>query len=79
MNSKKSDRRGFLKGSAALAGLAAFANGKALASVTPGLINGGNGDAPLPPSWALPLTNPPSRICYTAGVLATRPVYARTV
>ena len=39
MNSKKSDRRGFLKGSAALAGLAVgaipFANGKALASVTP--------------------------------------------
>ncbi len=41
MNSKKSDRRGFLKRSAALAGLAAgaipFANGKALASVTPDL------------------------------------------
>ncbi|MBZ5698769.1 MAG: sulfite dehydrogenase [Acidobacteriia bacterium] len=37
MNSKKSDRRGFLKGSAALAGLAVgaipFANGKALAAV----------------------------------------------
>jgi sulfane dehydrogenase subunit SoxC len=48
MNSKKSDRRGFLKRSAALAGLAAFANGKALASVTPDLINGGNGDAPTP-------------------------------
>src|ERR1035437_3966193 len=40
MNSKMSDRRGFLKKSAALAGLAAFANGKALASVTPGLIKG---------------------------------------
>ncbi len=43
MNSKKSDRRTFLKRSAALAGLAAgaipFANGKALASVTPGLGN----------------------------------------
>ena len=43
MNAKKSDRRGFLKGSAALAGLAVgsipFANGKALASVTPGLTN----------------------------------------
>src|ERR1035437_678082 len=52
MNSKMSDRRAFLKGSAALAGLAVgsipFANGKALASVTPALINGGNGDAPLP-------------------------------
>jgi sulfane dehydrogenase subunit SoxC len=45
MNSKKSDRRGFLKRSAALAGLAVgsipFANGKALASVTPGLIDSG--------------------------------------
>ena len=44
MNSKKSDRRAFLKRSAALAGLAVgaipFANGKALASVTPGLIKG---------------------------------------
>ena len=44
MNSKKSDRRAFLKQSAALAGLAVgaipFANGKALASVTPGLIKG---------------------------------------
>ena len=40
MNSKMSDRRGFLKRSAALAGLAAFANGKALASVTPGLVTG---------------------------------------
>jgi sulfane dehydrogenase subunit SoxC len=40
MNSKNSDRRGFLKRGAALAGLAAFANGKALASVTPGLIKG---------------------------------------
>jgi sulfane dehydrogenase subunit SoxC len=40
MNPKMSDRRGFLKGTAALAGLAVgaipFANGKALASVTPG-------------------------------------------
>ena len=40
MNSKKSDRRAFLKGSAALAGLAVgaipFAKGKALANVTPG-------------------------------------------
>ena len=39
MNSKKADRRGFLKGSAALAGLAVgalpFANGKALADATP--------------------------------------------
>ncbi|MBZ5700087.1 MAG: sulfite dehydrogenase [Acidobacteriia bacterium] len=39
MNSKKSDRRGFLKGSAALAGLAVgaipFANGKALAEISP--------------------------------------------
>jgi hypothetical protein len=33
MNSKISDRRVFLKRSAALAGLAAFANSKALASV----------------------------------------------
>ena len=40
MNSKMADRRGFLKRSAALAGLAAFASGKALASVTPGLIKG---------------------------------------
>jgi sulfane dehydrogenase subunit SoxC len=44
MNSKMSDRRGFLKRSAALAGLAVgaipFANGKALASVTPGLVIG---------------------------------------
>lgn len=40
MNSKNPDRRGFLKRTAALAGLAAFANGKALASVTPGLIKG---------------------------------------
>jgi sulfane dehydrogenase subunit SoxC len=40
MQSKYSDRRGFLKRSAALAGLAALANGKALASVTPGLIKG---------------------------------------
>jgi sulfane dehydrogenase subunit SoxC len=48
MNSKMSDRRGFLKRSAALAGLAAVANGKALASVTPALVNGGNGAAPLP-------------------------------
>ncbi|MBZ5698508.1 MAG: sulfite dehydrogenase [Acidobacteriia bacterium] len=40
MNSKMSDRRGFLKGTAAMAGLAVgaipFANGNALASVTPG-------------------------------------------
>ena len=40
MSSKKTDRRRFLKGSAALAGLAVgsipFAKGKALASVTPG-------------------------------------------
>ena len=47
MNSKKADRRGFLKRSAALAGLAVgsipFANGKALASVTPGLIDNGEG------------------------------------
>ncbi|MBZ5697697.1 MAG: twin-arginine translocation signal domain-containing protein, partial [Acidobacteriia bacterium] len=52
MNSKMSDRRGFLKRSAALAGLAVgsipFANGKALASVTPGLINGGIGSEPIP-------------------------------
>ena len=45
MNSKKSDRRGFLKRSAALADLAAgalpFANGIALAGVTPGLIDSG--------------------------------------
>jgi sulfane dehydrogenase subunit SoxC len=45
MNSMRADRRGFLKGSAALAGLAVgslpFANGKALASVTPGLIDNG--------------------------------------
>ena len=45
MNSKNADRRGFLKRSAALAGLAVgsipFANGKALASVTPGLIDSG--------------------------------------
>ena len=41
MSSKMSDRRGFLKRSAALAGLAAFANGKALASVTSGLIDDG--------------------------------------
>src|ERR1700693_359744 len=51
MNSKKSDRRGFLKGSAALAGLAVgavpFANGKALASVTDGLINGGEATTKL--------------------------------
>jgi sulfane dehydrogenase subunit SoxC len=40
MHSKYSDRRGFLKRSAALAGLAAFASGKAIASVTPGLIKG---------------------------------------
>ncbi len=40
MNARKSDRRGFLKKSAALAGFAAFASGKALASVTPGLIKG---------------------------------------
>jgi sulfane dehydrogenase subunit SoxC len=40
MYSRYSDRRGFLKKSAALAGLAAFASGKALASVTPGLIKG---------------------------------------
>ena len=40
MNSKMADRRGFLKRSAALAGLAAIASGKALASVTPGLIKG---------------------------------------
>jgi len=40
MHSKYSDRRGFLKRSAALAGLAAFTSGKALASVTPGLIKG---------------------------------------
>ena len=39
-NSSNPDRRGFLKRTAALAGLAAFANGKALASVTPGLIKG---------------------------------------
>ena len=44
MNSKMSDRRRFLKRSAALAGLAVgaipFASGKALASVTDGLIKG---------------------------------------
>jgi sulfane dehydrogenase subunit SoxC len=40
MNVRKSDRRGFLKKSAALAGFAAFASGQALASVTPGLIKG---------------------------------------
>jgi sulfane dehydrogenase subunit SoxC len=40
MDSKYSDRRGFLKRGAALAGLAAFASGKALASVTPGLAKG---------------------------------------
>lgn len=58
MNSKKADRRGFLKGSAGLAGLGVgsivFANGKALASVTPGLINGGNGDAPTPKEGVTP-------------------------
>ncbi|MBZ5699106.1 MAG: molybdopterin-dependent oxidoreductase [Acidobacteriia bacterium] len=52
MNSKKSDRRAFLKRGAALAGLAVgsipFAKGKALASVTPGLINGGIGNTPIP-------------------------------
>jgi sulfane dehydrogenase subunit SoxC len=52
MISKISDRRGFLKRSAALAGLAVgaipFANGKALASVTPGLVNAGNGEEPIP-------------------------------
>ena len=50
MNSKMSDRRGFLKRSAALAGLAAgaipFAGRKALASVTPGLIIG-EGDSKI--------------------------------
>ena len=44
MNSKMSDRRGFLKRSAALAGLAVgsipFTKGKALASVTPDLVLG---------------------------------------
>jgi sulfane dehydrogenase subunit SoxC len=44
MSSKKTDRRSFLKKSAALAGLAAgaipFINGNALASVTPGLVKG---------------------------------------
>ncbi len=40
MHSSRSDRRGFLKRSATLAGLAAFANHRALASVTPGLIKG---------------------------------------
>lgn len=44
MNSKMSDRRGFLKKGATLAGLAAgaipFASRKALASVTPGLVIG---------------------------------------
>jgi sulfane dehydrogenase subunit SoxC len=40
MSSRISDRRAFLKKSAALAGMAAFASGKALASVTPGLIKG---------------------------------------
>ncbi len=58
MNSKNPDRRGFLKGSAALAGLAVgsipFANGKAFASVTPGLINGGNGDASTPKEGVTP-------------------------
>src|ERR1019366_7270021 len=58
MNSKRSDRRAFLKRSAALAGLAVgalpFANGKALASVTPDLINGGNGDAPAPKGGVTP-------------------------
>src|SRR5271169_4506448 len=58
MNSKMSDRRAFLKRSAALAGLAVgsipFVNGKALASVTPGLINGGNGDAPTPKEGVTP-------------------------
>jgi sulfane dehydrogenase subunit SoxC len=58
MNSKKSDRRGFLKKSAALAGLAAgaipFANGNALASVTVGLINGGNGNEPAPKEGVTP-------------------------
>ena len=48
MNSKNSGRRGFLKRSAALAGLAVgaipLAKGKAFASVTPGLID--NGEAP---------------------------------
>ncbi len=58
MKSKMSDRRGFLKRSAALAGLAVgaipFANGKALASVTPGLIkgeaDGSLGSAPAEPN-----------------------------
>jgi sulfane dehydrogenase subunit SoxC len=58
MNSKMSDRRGFLKRSAALAGLAVgsipFVKGKAFASVTPGLINGGNGDAPTPKEGVTP-------------------------
>ncbi len=40
MHPMSSDRRKFLKRGAALAGLAAFANGRALASVTPGLIKG---------------------------------------
>jgi sulfane dehydrogenase subunit SoxC len=58
MNSKMSDRRGFLKRSAALAGLAVgtipFANGKARASVTPGLVNGGIGNDPIPQSGVTP-------------------------
>ena len=45
MNSKNADRRGFLKRGAALAGLAVgaipFAKGKAIASVTPGLMDDG--------------------------------------
>jgi sulfane dehydrogenase subunit SoxC len=40
MNFKNSDRRAFLKKGAALAGLAAFTTGRALAGVTPGLIKG---------------------------------------
>ncbi len=40
MHSEMSDRRGFLKRSAALASLAAVSKGKALASVTDGLIKG---------------------------------------
>ena len=72
MNSKKTDRRGFLKGSAALAGLAVgaipFANGKAFAEATPR----------TPPSSrrrALPPTSPTSRIYYTAGALDSRARY----
>jgi sulfane dehydrogenase subunit SoxC len=58
MNSKKSDRRGFLKKSVALAGLAAgaipFVNSQALASVTVGMVNGGIGNAPTPKEGTIP-------------------------